>query len=116
MGMSEKRSPSGSPVWLWPTIIYVGVIFVGNLVWEIGQLPMYTIWQDGTAWQQAIAVIHCTLGDVLIATSALLLALMIVGGREWPTRHFTTVPGMPGMIARAQREKNAPVAIAADQH
>ncbi len=71
--------------------IYLSVIVIGNLVWETLQLPLYAIWQDGTVLQQAIAVTHCTVGDVLIASTSLGLALLTVGSRDWPVRYFARV-------------------------
>ena len=54
-----------------------------NLVWEIGQLPFYTLWNDGN-WQEiAYAVAHCTVGDVLIALICAIAALAFTGWR-WP--------------------------------
>jgi hypothetical protein len=35
--------------------------------------------------------VHCTLGDILIATSTLVLALVLCGSREWPERSFVRV-------------------------
>ena len=57
-----------------------------NLVWEVAQLPLYTLWQDATPAFKAYAVVHCTLGDVLIGTFALALALLVTragGPRAW---------------------------------
>ena len=57
-----------------------------NLAWEVAQLPLYTLWQDATPAFKAYAVIHCTLGDVLIGTSALAIALLVTragGPRAW---------------------------------
>lgn len=71
--------------------IYLSLILLGNLLWEALQLPLYTIWQTGTPRQQAFAVIHCTGGDFLIATTALVLALMTVGHRDWPMSYFKRV-------------------------
>ena len=48
-----------------------------NLVWEIAQLPLYTIWNEGSAGYKAFAVLHCTAGDVLIGLVSLALALVI---------------------------------------
>src|SRR5206468_3567449 len=39
----------------------------GNLVWEFAQLPLYTIWYQGSVREIAFAAVHCTGGDVLIA-------------------------------------------------
>jgi hypothetical protein len=77
--------------WLRGLRIYLGCIAIGNLVWESLQLPLYTIWETGTASAQAFAVIHCTLGDVLIALSALALALLLAGDEDWPAGRFRQI-------------------------
>ena len=48
-----------------------------SLAWEIAQLPLYTIWNDGRPAYIAFAVLHCTAGDVLIGGAALAAALVI---------------------------------------
>lgn len=62
----------------WRAILfgYAPFVFAAHLVWEIAQLPLYTIWTEATPGDIAFAVIHCTLGDLMIALSALLLALI----------------------------------------
>jgi hypothetical protein len=67
------------------------VILVGNLLWEVLQLPLYSIWTTGTLREQAFAAGHCTLGDLLVAASALTLALLIVGDQRWPWDRFWLV-------------------------
>ncbi len=49
-----------------------------DLVWETVQLPLYTIWAEGTRTEIAFAVFHCTLGDLLIGAAALALSLMLL--------------------------------------
>jgi hypothetical protein len=51
---------------------------------KAAHLPLYTIWEAGTAGQQLFAVVHCTGGDLLIALSCLVLALISVGHPAWP--------------------------------
>lgn len=51
-----------------------------NLAWEALQIPLYTIWTEASAKSIAFAIFHCTLGDVLIGTASLFLALIL--GRE----------------------------------
>lgn len=51
-----------------------------NLAWEAMQVPLYTMWTDATPGYIAFAVVHCTLGDVLIGSASLALALIL--GRE----------------------------------
>ena len=77
--------------WLRAIRIYLSLSLVGNLMWEALQLPLYTIWQTGTSKQLAFAVIHCASGDFLIASSALVVALMTVGHNDWPVARFKQV-------------------------
>lgn len=63
---------------------FVPLLVAGNLVWEIFQLPFYTLWQEGTPRSRAFAVAHCTIGDVMIGTMALLISVMLFGRRGWP--------------------------------
>ena len=55
-------------------LVYLAASALGHLLWEIAQLPFYTIWADGGFGQIGFAVLHCTAGDVLIAATALVLA------------------------------------------
>lgn len=54
-----------------------------HLVWEIAQLPLYTIW-SAPIRTQAFAVLHCTIGDLMIAGLSLLAALALVDRAQWP--------------------------------
>lgn len=62
-----------------------------HLIWELAQLPLYAIWREGSAREIAIAVAHCLAGDVLIALSTLVCALLTIGSSDWPARHFRRV-------------------------
>lgn len=70
----------------WPRALrwYLGGSLVVHLVWEVLQLPLYTLWTKGTLREQAFAVIHCTVGDAMIAGLSLLMALAIFGRPIWP--------------------------------
>lgn len=70
---------------------YLLAILIGNLLWETAQIPLYTIWRDGSLGQVAFAIVHCSAGDLLIASTALLGALLVFGGRQWPHRRFGAV-------------------------
>ena len=63
---------------------YLLVILIGNLVWEALQMPLYTLWVDGTWGQIVYALVHCTLGDVLIGAATLLAALLLLRAAAWP--------------------------------
>lgn len=71
--------------WLSGLRLYLIFVALGNLLWETAHLPLYTIWRDGTVRVLAVAVVHCTAGDVLIAIAALVAGLL-VAGNGWPDR------------------------------
>ncbi len=64
--------------------LYLAASALAHLVWELVQLPLYTIGQAGTFRSQAFAIVHCTVGDVIIATWALLVALVVTASPAWP--------------------------------
>ena len=74
--------------WLGGLRHYLLLVGAANLIWEIAQLPLYTIWTEGSVSQIAFAVLHCTAGDLLIASTALLSALLLAGRPEWPTYRY----------------------------
>lgn len=74
------------PDWLRTLRLYLGVSIAIHFVWEILQLPLYTLWSTGTVRQQAFAVLHCTIGDAMIAALAMLLALVLTNEAHWPQR------------------------------
>jgi hypothetical protein len=74
-----KWKTSLTPVWRW-AVLALGL----HLLWEIGQLPFYTLWREGEAWRIALYVGHCTLGDALIATLAYLAVALAWRRADWP--------------------------------
>jgi hypothetical protein len=79
--MSESRPRTN-----WPGVLrrYLLASLALHAFWEIAQLPLYTIWSTGTVQQRWFAVFHCTLGDVMIAGLALMVALAVLGRASWP--------------------------------
>jgi hypothetical protein len=77
--------------WLRGLRRYLGLTALGNVLWETAQLPLYTIWEEGTPREKVIAVLHCTGGDLLISLCALALALVIAGRPGWPGQAFRGV-------------------------
>jgi hypothetical protein len=76
--------PAHRADWLQALRRYLGVSIVANLVWEFLQLPLYTLWATGTRREQAFAVLHCTIGDAMIAGLSLLAALALFAPAAWP--------------------------------
>lgn len=77
----------------WLTLLrrYLLAVGFGNLAWEFAQLPLYTVWHERGAAEIVFAAVHCTGGDLLIASTALLGALAIVGNGCWPHARFRLV-------------------------
>ena len=86
--MNDAAPPSD---WLRTLRVYIIASLAFHLLWEILQLPLYTIWTTASLLEQAFAVFHCTAGDGMIAGLSLLLALMIAGSAAWPTRAWGPV-------------------------
>lgn len=78
-----------------------------SLAWEVAQLPLYTIWTDSSAGFIAFAVAHCTLGDLMIGSAALALAL--IAGREralerWHWRRIAVIAALTAVLYTAFSE------------
>jgi hypothetical protein len=59
--------------WLGAQRAYLLTVAAADLLWEAAHLPLYTLWQTGTPGEMLFAVVHCTLGDLLIALAAITL-------------------------------------------
>ncbi len=70
-------------IWQWALLA-----LVLHLLWEIGQLPFYTLWQKAEAWRIALYVLHCVLGDVVIATLAYLAVALTCRRMNWPRKRL----------------------------
>lgn len=57
-----------------------------HLVWEVGHVPFYTLWDEAGPAYIAWAVVHCTAGDGLIALGTYALASAASGTVMWPWR------------------------------
>ena len=77
--------------WLTALRLYLAATAVLHLGWEILQLPLYTIWRTGTARELVFAIFHCTAGDVMIASLALLVSLILAGNSVWTAERFLPV-------------------------
>ena len=70
---------------------YVAASFGLNLFWEFAQLPLYTLWHGGSADALVFAPLHCTAGDVFIASLTLLGSILILGNSQWPRQSYVAV-------------------------
>jgi hypothetical protein len=95
------RDEFGHISWLTGLRRYLIFLVFANLVWEVAQLPLYTIWTDASPAYIAFAALHCTGGDLLIGASSLLGALLIAGHPRWPAQRFwaTAIWAIAGGVA-----------------
>ena len=82
---------TGNRSWLHVLRRYLLFIAVGNLVWEFAHMLLYTLWETGTTEQIILYGLHCTVGDILIALSALVIALFVFGTSAWPADGYVRV-------------------------
>ena len=97
IAVAEQRTGN----WLAALRRYLGVIAVGHLLWEFAHMPLYTIWWTGTWGEIVFAALHCTGGDILIALSSLVLALLTVGREGWPRERFRAVATITVLLGLA---------------
>jgi hypothetical protein len=71
---------SSRETWRFLFLLYLPWIVGLSLAWELAHAPLYTLWREADAAYIAFSILHCTLGDVLIAAASLVLALSL--GRE----------------------------------
>jgi hypothetical protein len=58
--------------------------FAFHIVWESLHVRLYTIWDNPDRLYVAKAVLHCTLGDVLVALAGFGVAALLVRSAGWP--------------------------------
>lgn len=78
---------ANSEAWSFILYRYLPRLTLCSLVWEIVQLPFYTLWAESRPGNIVYAVAHCSVGDAMIGTTALFLALTMSGAGEranWP--------------------------------
>lgn len=57
-----------------------------HTLWELAQLPLYTLWQDPSVIRIVAYVAHCIGGDVLIMSVAYLGTAVLLRELRWPWR------------------------------
>lgn len=80
----ERPRPGAARSWISTLRRYALFMGPANLAWETLQVPLYTIWREGTTGEIAFSVVHCTAGDLLIALACLGAALSLLGDASWP--------------------------------
>jgi hypothetical protein len=70
---------------------YLVTIALTSLAWEFAHVPLFTLWETGSRGEIIFAAVHCTGGDILIALTALTLALLLFGNAAWPREEYVQV-------------------------
>lgn len=55
-----------------------------SLAWEIAHVRLYTLWDSADRMTIAWSVLHCSLGDVVIALTLFALAGFTLRQKDWP--------------------------------
>ena len=76
--------PSHRPCALVGAVLWSACAFVLNLTWEIAHVRLYTIWSEADGAGVAWALLHCSLGDVVIALAMFALAGTALRRADWP--------------------------------
>ena len=66
-----------------PAVSWTAMSLLLNLAWEIAQLPLYTISQDPNTARIVYSVLHCTVGDAIIAAASFILTSVVLRDPEW---------------------------------
>lgn len=71
--------------------LWAALAFSLHLVWEFAHVRLYEVWATETASTIVWDVLHCTIGDVLIALVVFLLTSAAFKDSNWPASR--PVPG-----------------------
>ncbi len=84
---SRALRPTAHPGVIARTGLWSALAFVLNLTWEAAHVRLYTIWAAVDGMSVVWALVHCTLGDVLIAVAMFALTGMVLRRANWPASH-----------------------------
>ena len=69
-----------------------------HVVWEFAHMPLYAVWHTGTPLEIVYNGLHCAIGDLMIAASSLLLAVVLIGREQWPSDRWWAVVVTAGTL------------------
>jgi hypothetical protein len=69
----------------------LALLLAANLAREVAQLPLCTLWSEGSADGIARAVLHCMAGDGIVGAASPGGALLLAGTPGWPAQAFARV-------------------------
>ena len=90
----ENISQKNVPTWKeTPEYLLLILSLPLQLLWEIAQFPLYTVWHEGDWSFILYGLVHCTLGDLLISLSIFWLVSILNRSRRW-----IFSPSMPNIV------------------
>ena len=66
-----------------PETLLLSLGLVLELIWEIVQFPLFIIWHEASWANILFALVHCTLGDLMILLAAYWLVALLNKNRHW---------------------------------
>ena len=76
---------AGKPGFIARAGLWSALAFVLNVTWEVAQARLYTLWASADDLAIAGALLHCSLGDVMIALTMFAVASILLWHADWPT-------------------------------
>lgn len=80
--------------------LWAGLSLPLNLVWEIAQLPLYAI-PPNNSDQVAYGILHCTIGDGLIAGVAFIVTGFALHAEDWPAQRLIAGTALITLVGMA---------------
>ena len=84
--VAETRPTAVEQKGRWRTIPEVQLLVLAlplELLWEVAQFPLYTVWHEGDWGFILYGLAHCTLGDLLILQVAYGVVALLNRDRHW---------------------------------
>ncbi len=96
VGITNDRKTPTQLIQSWnqiPEILLIVLSLPLQLLWEIAQFPLYTVWHEGEWSYILYGLVHCTLGDLLILLNVYWLVSIFNRSRRW-----IFSPSMPNIV------------------
>jgi hypothetical protein len=87
--------------WRVIAVRYLPALAVLNLAWEALHVRLYTLWDEAQVAYIAFSVVHCTLGDILIGSLALLLSLVLLREARVTYWHWRRIAALTVLLGAA---------------
>lgn len=75
---------------------WLAVTTLLNVIWEVAQLPLYTIWNTSSWPGLAFAVLHCSAGDAMISGVCYAVTTIVLRDGRWPVSN--ALRGLPTVV------------------